>query len=75
MRPSGRLWRGGRKALVITGELDKRTTANYVRKAVTAMEEYDMTVTAHYLPGQDHFLVFDDWPRVQQLIAEWIKAL
>lgn len=64
---------GGRKALVITGEMDKRTTASYVRTSVESMVEYNMKVDAHYLADQDHFLIFSDWPQVRKLIAAWMK--
>ena len=66
---------GGRKALIITGEQDKRTTADYVRKAVSGMEAINMELEAHYLPDKDHFLIYSDWPEVQKLIEKWVKKL
>ncbi len=66
---------GGRKALIITGERDKHTTADYVRKAVSSMEEIEMKLETHYLPDRDHFLIYSDWPQLQKLIGEWIKSL
>ena len=66
---------GGRKALIITGASDKRTTADYVRKAVAGMEAINMELETHYLPDKDHFLIYSDWPEVQKLIEEWVKTL
>ncbi len=66
---------GGRKALIITGERDKRITADYVRKAVAGMEEIKMELETHYLPDKDHFLIYSDWPEVQKIIGKWVEKL
>ena len=63
------------KALIITGERDKHTTADYVRKAVSSMEAIKMDLETHYLPDKDHFLIYSDWPEVQKLIEEWVEKL
>ncbi|MBI22706.1 MAG: hypothetical protein CMN05_03815 [Roseibacillus sp.] len=66
---------GGRKALIITGERDKHTTSDYVRKAAASMKDIKMELKEHYLPDRDHFLIYSDWPRLQELIGAWIKSL
>ena len=66
---------GGRKALIITGERDKHTTSDDVRKAAAGMKEIKMELKEHYLPDRDHFLIYSDWPRLQTLIGKWLKSL
>lgn len=65
---------GGRSALIITGEKDQRTSAKHIRNVEESMDDIGMRIQSHYLPNEDHFLVFSDWPRVRTLMATWLRS-
>ena len=63
-----------RRALIITGERDKRTTADQVRRAETSMKKIKMEVESHYLPDGDHFLIYTDWSALREIITQWLTG-
>lgn len=64
----------GRPVLIVTGEDDRRTPVDPIKDAVSVMSSHKVAVQAHYVPGQDHFLVFDDWPYVSNIIGTWLHS-
>lgn len=64
----------GRPVLIVTGEKDRRTPAKHIREAATRMSLAKIAVEGHFVPGQDHFLVFDDWPHVSNIIGFWLHS-
>ena len=64
----------GRRALIITGERDKRASADQVRRAETSMKKINMEVESHYLPDGDHFLIYTDWSALREIIAQWLTG-
>ena len=61
-----------RRALIITGERDKRATADHVRRAETSMKKIKMEVESHYLADGDQFLIYTGWPALEEIISQWL---
>lgn len=59
--------------LIIHGEKDRRIPAAAIRTREGILKNQGLSVTSHYYPEEDHFLLFSQRASVIQDIAEWLK--
>ena len=65
----------GTPLLLISGEGDRRVPTKYLRPTVAVWEKAGLDCAAHFVPDEDHFLVFSQWNETMEMIrsfAGWL---
>jgi len=55
-----------RKVLIVTGEADDRIPVSWVREMDGILRGAGVRADSLYVPDEDHFLIFSQWPLVQE---------
>ena len=58
--------------LVISGSADRRVPETYVQRGIDNLRSLPLSVEAHFIPDEDHFLFFSQPERVLGLIDDWL---